>query len=121
MTEFKICRDFVKLFNQHKKYNNLGVDDADLFHIPNGGARSQREGANFKKIGVKAGMADYEVIWSKNNIPDFGFLEAKTPRGRLSDKQKEFKSWCDILNIRYATFKDANEGIEILKDWGVIK
>lgn len=55
-----------------------------LHHSPNGGARSGREGANFKRMGTKAGFPDLFLF-----IPHGGyhglFIELKRPKGRTKD------------------------------------
>lgn len=37
-------------------------------HVPNGGLRNRREAANFKRMGVKAGVPDYLIFTSPNAI-----------------------------------------------------
>ncbi len=64
-----------------------------LFHIPNQkGTRSTREMARLKKMGVKAGVADYLL-----SVPRFTpvlfhglYLELKAKNGRPSGEQKQF-------------------------------
>lgn len=55
-----------------------------LHHSPNGGARSGREGENFKRMGTKAGFPDLFLF-----IPCGGyhglFIELKRPKGRTKD------------------------------------
>ncbi|UYZ99311.1 VRR-NUC domain-containing protein [Moraxella bovis] len=55
-----------------------------LHHSPNGGARSGREGANFKRMGTKAGFPDLFLF-----IPHGGyhglFIELKAPKGKTKD------------------------------------
>jgi len=64
-----------------------------LHHSPNGGARSESEGARFKREGVKAGYPDLVLNVSRQGYNGL-FIEMKTPKGRLSKKQKE---WRDFL------------------------
>ena len=64
-----------------------------LHHSPNGGARSESEGARFKREGVKAGYPDLVLNVSKQGYNGL-FIEMKTPKGRLSKEQKE---WRDFL------------------------
>ena len=58
-----------------------------LVHVPNGGARSKREGARFKRMGVRAGFPDLIFLYKKAS-----FIEIKTPNGTHSDKQKEYQA-----------------------------
>ena len=67
-----------------------------LFHIPNGGSRRDaREGAHFKKLGVKAGVPDLFLPVARNGYHGL-FIEMKrTKGGRTSEEQRE---WIAELN-----------------------
>lgn len=85
-SEDDICIAFVQWFYlRYPKYKGL------LFHIPNGGKRSWREGVLFRKLGVRAGVSDYCLI---KPIGDYHgmYLEVKSLKGRLSDVQSSFLS-----------------------------
>lgn len=60
-----------------------------LFHIPNGGKRNAREGARFKRMGVKAGVPDLFLPVPRGKHHGL-FVELKSPGGRLSDHQREW-------------------------------
>jgi hypothetical protein len=62
-----------------------------FFHPPNGGSRGAREGANFKRMGVRAGVSDLVILW-RDSIEDgsVGFIELKAGAGRLSKAQSDF-------------------------------
>jgi len=63
-----------------------------LFHVPNGGNRSAREGMQFKASGVIAGVPDLLFLW---NDCAYG-LEVKTQSGELSKVQSDLhKVWTD--------------------------
>lgn len=63
-----------------------------LFHVPNGGNRSAREGMQFKASGVIAGVPDLLFIWQGST---YGF-EVKTNSGELSKVQSDLhKTWMD--------------------------
>ncbi len=59
-----------------------------IYHIPNGGLRSKREGAKFKALGVKAGVPDLHIF-----VPRMGFhslyIEMKAKKGATSLPQRE--------------------------------
>lgn len=57
------------------------------WHTPNGGARSPREGARFRRMGVRAGVPDLVIIGREGRAI---FVELKTDKGRLSDAQGDF-------------------------------
>lgn len=55
-----------------------------LHHSPNGGARSGREGANFKRMGTKAGFPDLFLFIPRGGYHGL-FIELKRPKGRTKD------------------------------------
>lgn len=59
-----------------------------LFHVPNGGNRSAREGMQFKASGVIAGVPDLIFIWGGKT---YGF-EVKTLTGTVSKVQSDLHS-----------------------------
>lgn len=59
--------------------------DTPIFAIPNGGQRNAVVAAKLKAEGVLAGIPDVLVADGKPGL----FVELKTQRGRLSDKQHE--------------------------------
>ena len=65
---------------QHPKYK------LNLFHVPNGGNRSAREGAKFKRMGVVAGVAD--LLYLRDGF--YYCIELKAPKGTHRKTQKEF-------------------------------
>lgn len=58
-----------------------------LFHVPNGGRRTGREGKKFKQMGVIPGVAD--LILLVNNTAYL--LELKDEKGRQSKAQREWQ------------------------------
>ena len=65
-----------------------------VFHIPNGGYRNAREAANLKRQGVKAGVPDLCIPVAKGGYHGL-YIEMKTKKGKLSDKQK---AWLSLLH-----------------------
>ena len=58
-----------------------------LFHVPNGGARSRREGALFKEIGVVPGVADLFFMYEGTTT----LIEVKNALGKQSKKQLDWE------------------------------
>ena len=86
--EFSICTAFVRWWDYAAK--GYGADRRQLLHVPNQGSHgSPRTGAVLKAMGVRAGAPDYFLA-----VPAKGFhglwIEAKSPKGRLSPEQIEF-------------------------------
>lgn len=122
MSENLICIRFVNQLKELQALNQLAVNHFDFFHIPNGGSRkSSIEGYHFKLLGVKPGVPDYMFSWSDGDTPDFGFIEFKTKKGTLSKSQKEFKEKCRFMNVKNEMARSEEDGINILKQWGVLK
>tara|TARA_R110000851_G_scaffold332337_1_gene508162 strand:- start:4515 stop:4850 length:336 start_codon:yes stop_codon:yes gene_type:complete len=73
----------------HNKYPNLrGL----LFHVPNGGSRSKREGAKFKAMGVYPGVSDFLFIYDNKLY----CIELKIQKGKQSKVQKKWED--TVLN-----------------------
>lgn len=75
-----------------------------LHHSPNGGKRNAREAARFKRMGVRAGFPDLQLL-----IPNQGyaglFLELKAGKGVQSDNQKEYQSVLEAQGYKYVVIR----------------
>ena len=72
-------------------------------------------------MGVLPGIPDYQFIWKDNNLVKLGFLEFKTLKGTLSVNQKVLKESIGKMNIPYEIARSVDDGVNILKKWGIIK
>lgn len=70
------------LWNNYRRTRGL------LYHIPNGGSRTAREGATFKAMGVVAGIPDLCLAIPMNGCPAL-YIEMKTDIGKLSPAQSD--------------------------------
>lgn len=78
-----------------------------LFHIPNGGSRTEREGAKFKAIGVVSGIPDLMLAVPATDGSQMSmmrrihglFIEMKADKGKLSEAQ--IKSHKRLSNAGY--------------------
>ena len=84
------------------------------FHVPNGGARSKVEGAIFKTMGVKAGVADLIFMLPTGK---FGAMELKAGRGRLSPAQEDFREKMLKGSRYWAEVRTLEEVEETLHKW----
>ncbi len=76
-----------------------------LFHVPNGGNRSGREGNKFKGMGVVSGVADLLFIYKGNLYA----IELKKIDGTQSPKQKVWEALVKEHGVKYyivRTFED---------------
>lgn len=87
-----------------------------LFHVPNGGSRNAREGANLKKQGVVAGVADLLLL-----LPRKGFgclcVEMKTAKGSQSTLQREWGGKVSKYGNLYVVCRSVDEFIEIINSY----
>lgn len=67
-----------------------------LFHTPNGGHRSKRQGALLKLTGVKAGVPDLFLPVPRNGKHGL-FIEMKVADRKKGRVSKEQKQWIDAL------------------------
>ena len=86
-----------------------------LFAVPNGGKRNVIEAAKFKRMGVRAGIADLVLLNGYFDIvPETIFIELKTEKGKHSDNQKEFETWCCKFGYRYITVRSLDDFIALI-------
>lgn len=74
-------------------HRGLGVPwEHLLFAIPNQGGRGREtEGGRLKAEGLRAGVSDLFLAVPRGGYAGL-FIEMKTPKGRVSDEQKEFQA-----------------------------
>jgi hypothetical protein len=68
------------------KFGNGRLSDY-LIHIPNGGSRNIIEAAKFKKMGVKAGVPDLQLLVPNGLIHGL-WIELKSKIGKLQPSQR---------------------------------
>ena len=81
------------------------------FHVPNGGNRNAREGARFKRMGVRPGVADIIIIHNGKTH----FIELKIKPNKQAPSQKEFETNVKNQGLRYEicyTFDEAKTAID---------
>src|SRR5262249_36272077 len=91
--------------------------DVLWLHVPNGGLRSKREAARFKRMGVLAGASNL-LLWHRGN--SFA-LELKSLGGRLSDAQLEFLARFNDAGGHSANAEGIDRALRILEDWGLLR
>ena len=74
-------------------------------------------GSMLKSLGKIKGAPDMVFLWKDG----CGFIEFKSPKGKLSTNQKVFKDWCGSLQVKYKLARSCVEATEILVEWGVLK
>jgi hypothetical protein len=77
-----------------------------FWHVPNGGRRSEREAATFKRMGVRPGVPDLEII-QLDGRPIW--VEFKASKGRVSDAQTRFALLVGELGLRVEIIRSVGE------------
>jgi len=82
-------------------------------HIGHGEKRDIVTASRLKRMGLRAGMADFIFItpWGIH------FLELKRKGGKLSDEQISFETAALTAGAYFAMASSYEEAIGILKDW----
>ena len=87
-----------------------------LHHSPNGGKRSAREGARFKKMGTRAGFPDLFLY-----LPVGGFhglaIEMKTDKGRQQPTQKAWQQQLEEHGYVYKLCRSFDSFREIIDEY----
>lgn len=93
-----------------------GVKKLYWFHVPNGGRRGRIEGANFKRLGVKAGVPDLMLIHGGRTYA----LELKREKGRASGKQLLAHLSLQEAGAIVATAYGLDEAVRQLEAWKLV-
>lgn len=84
-----------------------------FWHTPNQrGTRSRWENMLLKAMGVKAGVGDILIAGGR---PPLIWLELKSPTGRLSDPQKDWRDWCALVGIPWFLCRSLEDVVEALE------
>jgi hypothetical protein len=97
-------------------YLRLILPGALVWHSANGGKRSPREAAEFKRMGVMAGVFDLTIITESGRLC---FLEVKDRLGVLSKPQKTFGASLDAAGVPWAVVRSVDDARRVLSLWGV--
>lgn len=85
------------------------------WHTPNGGKRSKAAAARLKRMGVLAGVWDFQLV---DEIELF-FLEIKSSTGTLSKEQKAFRDSLKHI-AKFAVVKTPEEAVNALLGWAIL-
>ena len=111
VSETTIQINCVRWFDiQYSKLSQL------LFHIPNGGKRSKREAATFKRMGVRRGVADLYLSIPNRNFHGL-YVETKTIKGQQSAEQAQFQKKVESIGYRYAIVDNVEQFIFIVQTY----
>lgn len=87
------------------------------FHVKNEGHKRIQTALRDKAEGVKPGVTDL-IFPCKDGITRY--MEIKSAKGTLSDKQKDFRDMCKLSAIPWAMCRSLDEAIVIFRQWGIM-
>lgn len=90
-------------------------------HVANERRTTSREGAFLKRMGLRAGWADFTLLIPHNPLPTIGFLELKRPGGRLSVAQEQFRDDVTAIGCLWALAYSTDQAARFLRDWGALR
>ncbi|KXO82672.1 nuclease [Acinetobacter venetianus] len=99
----------------HVKYGNGRLSDY-LIHIPNGGSRNVIEAAKFKKMGVKAGVPDLQLLVPNGLIHGL-WIELKSKAGKLQPSQRLMMQRLEEQGYLCKVCFGADEAIQEIKKY----
>ena len=87
-----------------------------LHHIPNGGSRNRLEAVKLKQMGVKPGVSDLCLPYSKGMYCGL-YIEMKFGTNRQQDSQKEFLRDMAEAGHYVATCYSAEEAVQVIEKY----
>ncbi|WP_461371769.1 VRR-NUC domain-containing protein [Candidatus Darwinibacter acetoxidans] len=90
-------------------------------HVPNGGYRTKREGAKFKRLGVQKGMVDILIFDPPPACPENVGVAIELKRQKGGRVTPEQIAWLEDLKARgwaVAVCQGAMEAIRVLQELG---
>lgn len=70
-----------------------------------------------RALGLITGSSDYLFLWEGGSCA----IEFKSAKGRLSPSQIDFRDWCELNHVPFHIARSAAEGLEILRNHGVLQ
>lgn len=88
-----------------------------LFHPANGGSRKYLEAVRFKKMGVRAGVADLVLLVPNAEHP-FLCLELKNGKeGRQSDNQRKWQQIVELIGGKYIVIRSIEQFVAEVRNY----
>lgn len=102
---------------QKNKYPDLEM----IVHVANEGKRSLRAGAELKRMGLRKGFPDLQLLVPSKKYAGL-FIELKADKTkRLSKEQKEWLEKLNSYGYKAVRCNGADESIQTIKDYLGIK
>lgn len=91
-------------------------NDILYHHSPNEAKRDLKMGDKLKKMGMRAGWPDLEIMHPSNGYHGL-FIEFKSDGGRLSKEQKTILAELERQGYKVAVIKDIDEFISVVDEY----
>ena len=88
-----------------------------LFHPANGGSRNAIEGAKFKRMGVRRGVADLIFLLPNTQYPFIVFELKDGDRGRQSKEQKEWQKQVERVGGKYVVVRKIEDFMKTINEY----
>lgn len=100
----------------HAVWTHPANELAGFTTVANGKRRVPLAVAIAKALGLITGSSDYWFCWSSGS----GLIEFKSATGSLSPSQRDMRDWCEAQGVRFVVARSCEQGLEILRGWGVL-
>lgn len=87
-----------------------------LYHVPNGGSRNHAEAVKLKQMGVRPGVSDICLPYSRGVYHGL-FLELKFDGGRVQSSQKEFLDDMEAAGFYVCVCYGAENAVKIIEEY----
>ena len=88
-----------------------------LFHAANGGSRNAIEGAKFKRMGVRRGVADIIFLLPNKSYPYLVIELKDRNKGRQSREQKEWQKQVEKAGGKYAVARTVEDFMTTINEY----
>lgn len=90
-----------------------------FFMVPNSaaGKTTIQRAVRLRALGLRPGVSDL-VVMRRDGVACF--LELKTPKGRLSPAQDNFRILCQSRGWPWGVARSVEQAVDLCKTWGVI-
>lgn len=115
--EKDICKEFYHKVRTLQQYNAFGFHFF-IYHVANEQNTNKNYTIELKRMGLRAGVADYCLILPEGRTAYIEFKRDETSARRKNEGQLAFKEACEQLKVPYLITWDAEVAIEWIRQLG---